>query len=112
MGEDDKKLVWLARPGIETPPFSNEARVHAGYLLRLLQKGEFIEEPESKPMPEVCKNCHELRIRDKNVWWRIIYHIADDAIILLEIFKKKTRKTPDYVIANAQYRYNRYYKDI
>jgi phage-related protein len=42
--------------------------------------------------------CHELRIVDANVTWRIIYRIDDDAIIIVEVFAKKTAKTPAAVI--------------
>jgi hypothetical protein len=34
----DKPLVWL-KTEIKSPPFSDEARIEAGYLLRLLQQG-------------------------------------------------------------------------
>ncbi len=40
----DKELVWLAGE-VKTPPFSSEARIEAGYLLRLLQKGESLSMP-------------------------------------------------------------------
>ena len=49
-------------------------------------------------MPIIGKSCHEMRIVDKNVTWRIIYHIADDAIVILEVFTKKTKQTPKKVI--------------
>ena len=39
MSPNDKPLVWL-HGQIQTPPFSKEARLEAGFLLRLLQKGE------------------------------------------------------------------------
>lgn len=38
MSPKDKELVWFAGE-VKTPPFSSEARIEAGYLLRLLQKG-------------------------------------------------------------------------
>ena len=39
MSPSDKPLVWL-HGKIKTPPFSRAARIEAGYLLRLLQKGQ------------------------------------------------------------------------
>lgn len=93
----DKPLAWL-HGEIQTPPFSTEARIEAGILLRMIQKGEKISLPHSRPMPIIGKSCHELRIVDKNVTWRIIYHIADDAIVILEVFTKKTKQTPKKVI--------------
>jgi phage-related protein len=44
------------------------------------------------------RRCHELRIVDSNATWRIIYRIDDDAIIMIEVFSKKTTKTPMTVI--------------
>jgi hypothetical protein len=35
----DKPLVWL-KGKVKTPPFSKKARLEAGILLRLLQRGE------------------------------------------------------------------------
>lgn len=49
-------------------------------------------------MPSIGKNCHELRINDEKSTWRIIYRIDDDAIIILEVFNKKTQQTPKGVI--------------
>jgi phage-related protein len=42
--------------------------------------------------------CHELRINDKDKTWRIIYRLDDDAVVILEVFEKKSRKTPKHVI--------------
>ncbi|MCC5631031.1 hypothetical protein LC613_24785 [Nostoc sphaeroides CHAB 2801] len=61
MDNDDKPLVWL-RGEVKTPPFSYEARVEVGFLLRWLQQGENLELPHSQPMPSIGAHCHELRI--------------------------------------------------
>ena len=45
----DKALVWLYGE-VRTPPFSTEARREVGYLLRLLQQGEALSMPHSRPM--------------------------------------------------------------
>ena len=37
--DEDKPLVWL-KDRVKTPPFSTEARLEAGFLLRRLQQGE------------------------------------------------------------------------
>jgi len=93
MSPDDKPLVWL-HGEISTPPFSKAARVEAGYLLRMLQKGETLPMPHSRPMPTIGARCHELRIVDETVTWRIIYRMDPDAIVLLEVFDKKSKETP------------------
>ena len=103
----DKELVWYAGE-VKTPPFSSEARIQAGYLLRLLQKGESLSMPQSRPMPSIGSRCHELRINDKDKTWRIIYRIDEDAIVVVDVFAKKTNKTPDSVIKQCQKRLKQY----
>lgn len=97
MKKQDKPLIWL-HGEIKSPPFSASARIEAGFLFRLLQTGEKLNMPHSRPMPSIGKNCHELRINDEKSTWRIIYRIDDDAIVILDVFKKKTQQTPKSVI--------------
>jgi phage-related protein len=59
-------------------------------------------------MPSIGTRCHELRVTDTNATWRVIYRIDGDAIVLLEIFSKKTQKTPQYVIKVCQKRIKDY----
>lgn len=49
-------------------------------------------------MPRIGKRCHELRIKDDKKEWRIVYRTDPDAVLVLEVFEKKTRKTPDGII--------------
>ena len=93
----DKPLVWLEGE-VKTPPFSEAARLEAGYLLRRLQQGERLSMPNSRPMPSVGRRCHELRINDVGQTWRIIYRTDTDAIVILEVFSKKTNQTSKNVI--------------
>jgi phage-related protein len=85
MSPTDKPLVWL-KGQVTTPPFSTEARLEAGYLLRF----------------------HELRINDENSTWRIVYRIDPDAIVIAEVFEKKDRKTPKLVIDSSKKRLKEY----
>lgn len=97
MSPSDKPLVWL-HGEIKTPPFSGAARIEAGYLLRLLQKGQAVGMPQARPMPVVGPRCLELRVRDASADWRIMYRLDSDAVVILEVFSKKTRATPKTVI--------------
>lgn len=97
MSPNDKPLVWL-HSEVKTPPFSAAARLEVGYLLRLLQRGAKLSMPHSRPMPSIGPHCHELRITDENKIWRIIYRIDGDAIVIPELFEKKTNKTPKPMI--------------
>jgi phage-related protein len=103
----DKPLVWL-HGEVKTPPFSALAKIEAGYLLRLLQKGDKLSLPHSRPMPNIGARCHELRIVDEERNWRIVYRIDIDAIIILEVFQKKTQETPKYVIDKCKGRIKQY----
>ena len=103
----NKPLVWL-HGEIKTPPFSRAARIEAGFLLRRLQLGEQIAMPASRPMPEVGRNCHELRVPDGELTWRLVYYLEPDAVVILEIFSKKTRTTPKHVLEAAKRRLRMY----
>jgi phage-related protein len=107
MTRADKPLVWL-RGEIRTPPFSTGARIEAGVLLRRLQSGEKLSLPHSRPMPSIGPRCHELRVPDEAIAWRIIYRIDSDAIVIADIFEKKTSKTPKHVIETCRSRLRRY----
>jgi len=59
-------------------------------------------------MPVIGKACHELRIVDKKKTWRIIYSIEIDAVVILEVFAKKTKRAPKRVIKVSQQSLNLY----
>jgi len=107
MNPKDKPLVWLSGE-VKSPPLSKEARLEAGYLLRCLQAGLSLSMPHSRPMPSIGAHCHELRINDENSTWRILYRADSDAILILDVFQKKTGKTPKAVIDVCQRRARKY----
>ena len=111
MGRRNKRLAWL-HGEVKTPPFSGAARLEAGYLLRRLQQGENIGLPHSRPMPAIGNRCHELRVNDRKVAWRIIYRLDSDAVIILEVFQKKSNQTPMRVIKVCQKRIKQYDDEI
>src|SRR3954471_346571 len=102
-----KPLVWL-HGEVKTPPFSRAARLEAGFLLRRLQDGEFVDMPASRPMPDIGRNCHEFRVDDGGVTWRIVYHVGPDAIVILDVFQKKSRGTPKHVLETSRRRLRAY----
>jgi phage-related protein len=102
-----KPLIWL-HGEVKSPPFSLDARLETGTLLRLLQNGESLSMPQCGDMKSVAPRCQELRIRDKARQWRVIYRIDPDAILILEVFNKTTRKTPQPVIDACRQRLSRY----
>lgn len=102
-GGGEKPLAWL-HGEIKTPPLSREARIEVGGLLRRLQQGESLGLPHSRPMPSIGRHCHELRLTDKGHEWRIVYRVDEDAIVIGDVFAKKTRSTPREVIQRCKKR--------
>jgi len=64
--------------------------------------------PHSRPMPDIGPRCHELRVRDGDTSWRIIYRVDDQAILVVDVFKKKSAATPKRVIDMCKRRLSAY----
>ena len=107
MNREDKPLVWL-HGEVKTPPIGKAARIAAGILLRELQKATVLSLPHSRPLPQVGARCHELRIVDGAVTWRILYRTDQDAIVIAEVFAKKTPETPKAILKATRRRLREY----
>ncbi len=107
MSPTDKPLVWL-HGAVQSPPFGRDARIEAGHLLRRLQAGRSLGMPDSRTLPSIGRRCQELRIVDREATWRIVYRIDRDAIVILEVFAKKTPQTPRTVIEACRERLKEY----
>jgi phage-related protein len=59
-------------------------------------------------MTAIGPRCHELRVVDEQVTWRIICRIDPDAIVIAEVFAKRTSQTPSTVIGACQKRLREY----
>src|SRR4051812_28260607 len=103
-----RKRVWWLHEQIVVPPFTKAGAMEAGTLLRLLQEGESLEFPAARPMPGIGPGCGELRVRDEEHNWRIIDRADPDAVVVVEIFQKKTRQTPKAVIDLCKKRFREY----
>jgi phage-related protein len=109
MAEADKPLAWL-HGQVKTPPLSKDARIEVGVLLRRLQRGETLGLPHSRPMSTIGTRCHELRVQDTDSTWRVVYRVDSDAVIIAEVFAKKTQRTPKSVIEACRQRLKSYDK--
>jgi phage-related protein len=107
MAPADKPLAWL-HGEIRTPPMSSAARLEAGFLLRRLQRSDRLDLPHSRPMADIGPRCHELRIPDETVAWRIVYRVDTDAVVILDVFVKKTPRTPASVMQACRRRLRAY----
>ena len=102
-----KPLVWL-HGVVKSPPFTLEGRQETGMLLRSLQDGERLGMPQSESLPDVGPRCGALRVRDAGHNWRIMYRIDADAVLILDVYPKKTRKIPDEIIGRCKRRLTQY----
>ena len=72
--------------------FPNDARREAGHELYQVQKGH--DPSDWKPMPTIGAGVREIRIRDADGAYRVIYVATfADAIHVLHAFQKTSRKT-------------------
>ena len=65
-------------------------------------------------MPSIGQRCYELRVRDEQQNWMIVYRADEDAIVIVEVFAKKSRATPKKTIETCRARlkaYDRLMKD-
>ena len=53
-----------------------------------------------------------MRVTDADTEWRLVYYIAPDAIVVLDVFRKTTRATPRNVIDNCKARLAKYKEDF
>ena len=77
-------------------------RLRVGFLLRLVQEGESIPMPYSRTMAQVDGRCHELRVREADSSWRVIYTIEPEAVVVLSVFRKQDQRTPKRVREQVQ----------
>jgi phage-related protein len=59
-------------------------------------------------MPDLGSGCHELRVRDSGHSWRVVYRVDRDAIVIAEVFDKKTQRTPREVLETCRRRLRAY----
>lgn len=85
--------------------FPHEVRDRLGKALFLLQAGESLAMPLSRPMPVVSKGVHELRLHCEDGQFRTFYFVAGSTgILVLHAFVKKTQQTPPEEIQKARKR--------
>ncbi len=68
--------------------------------------------PHARPLPSVGRRCHELRIGDGAVNWRIVFALEKEAVVILEVFRKKTRRTPGEVLQLCRTRLENYRRTV
>ncbi len=91
--------------------FPAAARREAGYQLDQVQQGR--DPDDWKPMSTIGQGVREIRIRDADGAFRVIYVSKfETAIYVLHCFQKKTQKTSREDIALATRRYKDLLKEL
>ena len=87
------------------------ARREAGHQIDRVQHG--LDPDDWKPIPAIGRGVREIRIRDKDAAFRVIYIAKfDEAVFVLHCFEKKTQKTRREDIDLAAGRYRDLVKEI
>lgn len=85
--------------------FPSEVLREAKEAFALLEAGEVLSMPLSRPMPSVWPRCFELRFSDRQGKYRIFYFIVVKGTIYVpHCFQKKSQKTPQTAIELVQRR--------
>jgi len=99
---DVKNVIFDINARKEIQSFPKEIKMELGKLLLILQSGENITMPLSRPMPSIQNGVFELRIKDETGNYRVFYYIKlKDKILVFHAFMKKTQKTPNKEIDTA-----------
>jgi len=103
-----KEIIWDLAAKKTVRSFSREVKKELGALLLVLQKGELLGMPQSKPMRMVHKSAFELRVKDHSGIYRVFYVLFQkDKVLIPHAFSKKTQKTPKKEIETAKKRLRR-----
>ena len=111
MGERSKPLEFRAGALDDLRAFPINARREAGHQRDQVQQGR--DPDDWKPMSTIGQGVREIRIRETDGAFRVIYVAKfEAAVYVLHCFQKKTRKTSREDIALATRRYKDLLKEL
>lgn len=102
---DEKEIRWVGSSYDDVLEFPSAARREAGFQLGRFQAG--LDPEDWKPFDEVGAGVREVRIRDPNGIFRVMYVAKfEEAVYVLHCFQKKVQSTSkqDKEIAAIRYR--------
>ena len=106
MAESRKPIRFHGRSLQDLRAFPESARQDAGFQLDQVQLG--FDPDDWRPMKTIGRGVREIRIRDSNGAFRVIYVARfSDAVHVLHCFEKKSQRTArqDIVLARDRYRH-------
>ncbi|MEJ1355412.1 MAG: type II toxin-antitoxin system RelE/ParE family toxin [Candidatus Sedimenticola sp. (ex Thyasira tokunagai)] len=87
-----KEIEFLGDSLDQIRDFSQDAKQDVGFQLDKVQRGE--EADDWKPMNAIGSGVKEIRIKDADGIYRVIYLAKlEDVVYVLHAFQKKTQKT-------------------
>lgn len=101
----EKQIAWIGSSYKDLLSFPDKAKRLAGYQLYRVQIG--LDPEDWKPFGTVGSGVKEIRIREANGIYRVMYVAKfEDTVYVLHAFQKKSQKTSkrDTDIAKARYR--------
>ena len=88
-----KNLLFLGTTLDVIREFNDDIKRETGYQLHLVQMGEM--PTDFKTMPNIGSGVVEIRLKDKDGIYRVIYTAKfANTVYVLHAFTKKTQKTP------------------
>jgi phage-related protein len=99
---NEKPIVWLGSSLVSIRAFPDHARQRAGRQLHLVQEGQ--EPSDWKPVTTVGPGVREIRIHDRGEFRVLFIAQFVEAVYVLHVFEKKTRKTRAADIQVARHR--------
>lgn len=106
----EKPVEFLASSLKDIRDFPKGVRDECGYQLYKVQLGE--QPNDYKPMPTIGPGVEEIRIKDDDGIYRVIYTARlEDAVYVLHAFQKKTEKTSQTDIDLAKRRFKKLLND-
>jgi phage-related protein len=103
--DGEKEIRWIGSAYVDLLAFPDDPRRQAGFQLGKVQAG--LEPDDWKPFDDVGSGAREIRIRDSDGIYRVMYVAKfEEAVYVLHCFQKKTQATgkQDKDIAEARYR--------
>ena len=104
MVERPKSVVFRGSALDDRRAFPGDARRDAGHQIDRVQSG--LDPDDWKPTPSIGSGVREIRIREPDGAFRVIYVAKfPGAVVVLHCFRKTTQKTSLTDIATAKRRY-------
>jgi phage-related protein len=99
----EKPLVWVGSARRDLRSFPAVARRRCGFQLRRVQQG--LDADDWKPMTSVGPGVREIRIQTE-LAHRVFYVATfEEAVYVLHVFEKRTRRTAPHDVQLARERY-------